>query len=366
MNSPAPDQAAGQPPRPLPIRPRPITGESPASYVRRLARANHLRPGYLHRYLEDPGQPGEIRLDWLAGMAGRTPATLQRALTGNYGQQPADAKPSKTALFAGIRRDSDTARGGLSIRALADRHGVHRRIVRQALQSPTPPPRKTPIRTSLLDPYQNVIDDILDAERGKHPWERLSIKAIYEQLLTEHGVTGVSYRTVHRHIASRLQGHPSRLPAGPAKDGLKETEAASADHEDCSFCSIAQDQPDPHLILLQTDQVFAIPAPSQQPARPGQIVVLPFEHMTDLHTASPGLIAELFSTAARITAAMSAASGGSGSTIVHRTHPPGQSPQHLHILVVPGIAGEQRATPGMPSSRLSRAEITRTLRRHLK
>jgi hypothetical protein len=37
------------PPCPLPIRPRPMTGESPASYLRRLARANHLRPGYPRR-----------------------------------------------------------------------------------------------------------------------------------------------------------------------------------------------------------------------------------------------------------------------------------------------------------------------------
>ncbi|MFE7838648.1 hypothetical protein ACFU53_22120 [Streptomyces sp. NPDC057474] len=35
----------------LPVRPRPRTGEGTDSYVRRLARANHLRPSYLRRYL---------------------------------------------------------------------------------------------------------------------------------------------------------------------------------------------------------------------------------------------------------------------------------------------------------------------------
>ena len=39
--------------------------------------------------------------------------------------------------FEQIRRDRD--REGLSIRALAERHGVHRRAVRQALASPLPP-----------------------------------------------------------------------------------------------------------------------------------------------------------------------------------------------------------------------------------
>ena len=44
---------------------------------------------------------------------------------------------SRVELFEQIRRDRD--REGLSIRALAARHGVHRRAVRQALASPVPP-----------------------------------------------------------------------------------------------------------------------------------------------------------------------------------------------------------------------------------
>jgi len=45
-------------------------------------------------------------------------------------------------LFEQIRRDR--AREGLSIRALAARHGVHWRAVRQALASPLPPVRRAP------------------------------------------------------------------------------------------------------------------------------------------------------------------------------------------------------------------------------
>jgi hypothetical protein len=45
--------------------------------------------------------------------------------------------------FEQIRRDRD--RGGLSIRALAERHGVHRRAVRQALESALPPPKRAPV-----------------------------------------------------------------------------------------------------------------------------------------------------------------------------------------------------------------------------
>ena len=40
--------------RPLPIRVRPRPAETVASYVVRLARANHLQPSHLHAYLCGP------------------------------------------------------------------------------------------------------------------------------------------------------------------------------------------------------------------------------------------------------------------------------------------------------------------------
>jgi len=43
-------------------------------------------------------------------------------------------------LFEQIRKDSRA--GGSSIRQLAGKHHVHRRTVRQALESAVPPPRK--------------------------------------------------------------------------------------------------------------------------------------------------------------------------------------------------------------------------------
>ncbi len=49
---------------------------------------------------------------------------------------------SRVELFEQIRRDHD--REGLSIRALAERHGAHRRAVRQALASPLPPAKSRP------------------------------------------------------------------------------------------------------------------------------------------------------------------------------------------------------------------------------
>ena len=53
---------------------------------------------------------------------------------------------SRVEQFEGIRRDSRDR--GMSIRALAERHGVHRRTVRQALADATPPARKVPERSA--------------------------------------------------------------------------------------------------------------------------------------------------------------------------------------------------------------------------
>jgi transcriptional regulator with XRE-family HTH domain len=49
---------------------------------------------------------------------------------------------SRVELFERIRRDRELE--GLGLRALARRHGVHRRTVRQALASAIPPERKRP------------------------------------------------------------------------------------------------------------------------------------------------------------------------------------------------------------------------------
>lgn len=73
---------------------------------------------------------------------------------------------SRVELFEKIRRDR---RGeGLSIRELADRHGTHRRTVRQALDDAVPPPRKAyPARPHpAIDPWVTVIDTWLCADPG--------------------------------------------------------------------------------------------------------------------------------------------------------------------------------------------------------
>jgi len=73
-----------QPPAPLPplpVRVRPRNGEMLSSYVRRLARANHLKPSYLHLLLR-PTPVNCIQASRLAALSGRPAWTLAQALAG--------------------------------------------------------------------------------------------------------------------------------------------------------------------------------------------------------------------------------------------------------------------------------------------
>lgn len=219
----------GGQPRPLPIRPRPVTGETTLSYIRRLARANHLRPNYLRRCLRDAGHDG-IRLDWLAIMAGRPVTSLERALadTANPAQRfPARQnrrQADKAALLATIR--TDAYQHGLSIRGISDRHGVGRRVVLQALDSPVPRPRKKPSRrTSRLDPFTATIDDILTQDLNKPHRSRRTVKSILDELTTRHGLLDISYSTLRGYVAHRRSLLRPPSPPAPA-DTVGTTSAA--------------------------------------------------------------------------------------------------------------------------------------------
>lgn len=230
--------------RPLPIRVRPRPAEPVESYVRRLARANHLRPSYLHAYLcGPPAWLGAVDLERRAVLCGRPAAVLQRTLTEPTPAPPpppprqprpnapsprarrprtARATPTRTSkptgqpiskaeqriqkrteLFAAIRHDAQFL--GASIRALARRHHVHRRTILQALDSPIPPPRKKlPPRKSQVDPYRDVIDAILMEDQTRPLRQRHTIRRIWERLVDEHDAQ-VSYSIVRAYVAHRRQ-----------------------------------------------------------------------------------------------------------------------------------------------------------------
>ena len=109
---------------------------------------------------------------------------------------------SRVELFEQIRRDRD--REGLSIRALAERHGVHRRAVRQALLSPLPPAKRSPVRRPApkLGAYRAIVDAWLEADREAPRKQRHTAKRIHRRLIDEHGAE-VAETTVRDYVRAR-------------------------------------------------------------------------------------------------------------------------------------------------------------------
>lgn len=106
---------------------------------------------------------------------------------------------SRVEQFEQIRRDH--AREELSIRELAKRHGVHRRAVRQALESAIPPPKQAPESRPApkLGPYRGIIDEILENDREAPRKQRHTARRIWQRLVEEHGAV-VSERQVCRYV----------------------------------------------------------------------------------------------------------------------------------------------------------------------
>jgi hypothetical protein len=171
--------------------------------------------------------------DRLAAATGRTVAALGRALADLTAASRPPRQPQghpepvrkrlrredKPALFTAIRRDAHAE--GLSIRALAELHGVHRRTVRQALASPTPPERRTPSRreSQEMARLSPVIDTLLS--RDQHPAHQpVTARAVWERLLDEHD-SELSYSTVNAYVVRRRQQHPDESAPAPGQSARR-------------------------------------------------------------------------------------------------------------------------------------------------
>jgi transposase len=85
-----------------------------------------------------------------------------------------------------IRRDRRD--GGLSVRALAARHGVHRRTVRAALGDAVPPSRKAPVRgRPVLGAYEEQVRDWLVKDKDEPRKQRHTARRVWERLIEEKG-----------------------------------------------------------------------------------------------------------------------------------------------------------------------------------
>ncbi|MEW1757450.1 hypothetical protein AB0393_13170 [Streptomyces cyaneofuscatus] len=191
MNSELPPRFA-----PLPIRLRPCLGESANSYIRRLARANHLKPSFLHCYLSGPplwfGKP---LLENLATVAGHSPEALERALADANAlggmNRPRRRLPRKNpfAWRQGLaQRIVNEALKGTHIRTLAKRYNLRCWDVRYALEAP----RLTTTETGpLTDPVTGELADLIESMisrnfNGRQIWTELMDQ--HDYLVTYHGI----------------------------------------------------------------------------------------------------------------------------------------------------------------------------------
>jgi len=120
---------------------------------------------------------------------------------------------SRVELFEAIRRDHRLE--DLSIRALAERHGVHRRTVRQAVVAAAPPVRKPRVFAApKLDPAKPLIDAMLREDLTAHRKQQHTARRVLARLVDEHQMDEVSYASVRDYVARRrpqIQAEAGRL-----------------------------------------------------------------------------------------------------------------------------------------------------------
>lgn len=104
----------------------------------------------------------------------------------------------------------------MSIRALADKHRVHRRTVRQALADATPPTRKTPVRESpVLGRYEATIRRWLVEDLDAPRKQRHTARRVWQRLIDEEGasVAESSVRALVARLHTEISpGQPVMVP----------------------------------------------------------------------------------------------------------------------------------------------------------
>ena len=110
----------------------------------------------------------------------------------------------KVEMYLRVRRACFVE--GMSAREAARVYGLHRDTVRKMLKYSVPPGyrRDRPPNRPKLDPYKDVIDQILEMDRGVPKKQHHTAKRIYERLRDEHGFAG-KYTIVKDYVRERTR-----------------------------------------------------------------------------------------------------------------------------------------------------------------
>jgi len=118
---------------------------------------------------------------------------------------------TRVKQFENIRRDHRLEQ--LSIRELARKHKVHRRVVRQALASATPPERRrsAPKSAPVMGPYEDTVRSWLIADKDAPKKQRHTARRVWTRLVAEEGapVAESTVREAVRRIRAEIADPPA-------------------------------------------------------------------------------------------------------------------------------------------------------------
>jgi transposase len=105
-------------------------------------------------------------------------------------------------LFEHLRREYEFGLG--TVKGVARKFGVHRRLVRQALASALPPERGYRVRTRpALAPVASFVDAIIEADAKAPRKQRHTARRIHQRILAELPGHAVAESTVRNHVRER-------------------------------------------------------------------------------------------------------------------------------------------------------------------